>query len=203
MNSRKNRNHSVQGIPVGCLLNDKNVTDKSGFLHKWCCERDSECTSICSGRYFQNSFKLLLHIFLYLWGNLCLQAILRVGASTASSSLYFCNSPLCISEVDGKWWGLLCVQNQSKCIFKKEADSESKWKSHFTLCAVKVLFGLQWEWKFLCLFLVTIFNVLSGLFFPSWRGLHVVVSCKPNSASDTHFLINFPTKYILRRVTKV
>lgn len=62
---------------------------------------------------FPECFKLLLHIFLYLQGNLCLQAILKVGASTANSSL-------CISEVDEKWWGLLCVQNQSKCIFKKK-----------------------------------------------------------------------------------
>lgn len=137
MNSRKNGNHSVQGIPVSCLLNDKNVTDKSGFLHKWSCKRDSECTSICSGRYFQNALNCYYIFFLYLWGNLCLQAILKVGASTANSSI-------CISEVDGKWWGLLCVQNQSKCIFKKKQILNPN-ESHTTLCAVKVLFGLLWE----------------------------------------------------------
>lgn len=64
-----------------------------------------------------------------------------------------------LSEVAWKCWVLFCVCIQSRqiYIFKKKQILNPRWKSCFTFCGVKVLFGFLWEWKFICLFLVTIF----------------------------------------------
>lgn len=67
----------------------------------------------------------------------------------------------------------------------------------------KFYFGFLWEWNFVYLFLVTIFSVLKiGLFFHNkedWMWW----SHKPNLASDTYFLIKFPTKNIFWRVIQL
>lgn len=181
----------MQGIPVGCLLNDKSVTDKFGFLHKKSVVRGIQNVSPFADRAIYGLLLYFYYIFCICRGSCaCRQFWWQVLVLLTHLFIF-----LRYAE-SFQVYSVYRIKAKTNHFFLKKQILNPRWKSHFTFCDVKVLFGFLWEWNFVCLFLVTIFNVLKvSLFFHS-REDWMWWPRKPNPASDTCFLIKLPTKNI-------